>query len=246
MVARSNPDATETAVRLEERHLRRAHEQLRDRLLSTAAHQLRGPLSVITGTASVLCETERGRARTGIQTIASEAARLTRMLENLFVVMRLSPDTKLRREWVPVEDVLGTALARIENELTTHSLELSIGPEVVAHADPVLLELLLVNLIDNVTRHTPAGGAIEVSARREATVTVIEIADRGPGIPRAAFDHPVGFSRGLGLDVCRGIAEGHGGAVVAWARDGGGSVVLVTLPDGAPMPIDLTQQLGGT
>ncbi|MEJ7604144.1 MAG: ATP-binding protein [Kofleriaceae bacterium] len=226
--------------------MRRVHEQLRDRVLSTAAHQLRGPLSVITGMASVLRATERGRAQAGLDTIAVEAARLTRMLENLFAVMRFSPDSKLHREWVLVEDVLGTALARIEDDLAAHPVMLAIGADVIAHADPVLLELLLVNLIDNAARHTPAGMGIDVSARREGTVTVIEIADRGPGIPSAAFDRPAGFSRGLGLDVCRGIVDGHGGAVVAWTRDGGGSVVLVTLPDGAPVPIDLTQSLGGT
>lgn len=192
---------------------------------------------------SVLRALETGRTREGLDTIAAETARLARMLENLFAVTRFAPDVTLRRDWIPVEDVIGTALGRLEGELGNRPVKLAIGPDVVAHADPVLLELLLLNVIDNATRHTPAGAEIEISARREAMVTVIELADRGPGIPPGVFDRPIGAARGLGFDVCRGIADSHGGAVVSWAREGGGSVVLVTLPDGAPMPQELREQV---
>jgi two-component system sensor histidine kinase KdpD len=215
---------------------RELHDRLRDRLLATAAHQLRGPLSVITGMASVLRATEDGRMREGLDTIALETARLARMLENLFAVTRFSPDKPVRRDWIPVEDVVGTALGRLEDELAGREIGLALEPPVLAHADPVLLELLLVNLIDNAVRHTPAGTPFEISARRDNVVVVIELSDRGPGIPAGVFDRPIGTSRGLGFDVCRGIADAHGGAVVAWAREGGGSVVLVTLPDAAPLP----------
>ena len=186
--------------------------------------------------ASVLRITEHGKTRDGIETIALESARLARMLENLFAVTRFSPETSVRRDWIPVDDVVGAALGRLEDELRGREIVLELEPPVVAHADPILLELLLVNLIDNAARHTPAGTPIEISARRDNVVVVIELADRGPGIPPGVFDRPIGAARGLGFEICRGIADAHGGAVMAWSRDGGGSALLVTIPDAAPMP----------
>lgn len=227
----------ESLARVKVRQLRREHERLRDRLLATAGHQVRGPLSVIMGMVSVLRAIEHGRTRDGLDTIATETARLTRMLENLFAATRFAPEVKLRRDWIPVEDVIGTALARLEGELVERRVEIAVGPDVIAHVDPILLELLLVNLIDNAARHTPVGTPIEISARRDAVVAVIEIADRGSGIPPDVIGRPIGSSRGLGFEVCRGIADAHGGAVVSFLREGGGSVVLVTLPDAAPMPV---------
>ena len=157
------------------------------------------------------------------------------MLDNLFAVTRFSPSA-LRREWLTLEDVIGCALARLEGELEGRSISITIKDQVLAHADAMLLELVLVNLIDNAIRHTLPGSPIDITARRETVLAVIEIADRGPGLAPGVFERPLGSARGLGLGVCRGIADAHGGAVVSFARSGGGSVFLITLPDGAPLP----------
>lgn len=219
---------------------RREYERLREVLLHRAAHQLRGPLSVITGMTSILRANETGRTREGLDTIAIESARLTRMLENLFAVSRFAPDATLRREWMPIDDVIGTALGRLETELGDRPIKVSVAPGTLAHVDPILLELMLVNLVDNANRHTPAGSVIEIVARREAVVAIIEISDRGPGLARGVFEQPLEQARGLGLGVCRGIADVHGGAVVSFARDGGGTVFLITLPDAEPLPEEIT------
>lgn len=218
-----------------EKLARPEHDQLRDSLLERAAHQLRSPLSVITGMTSVLRSSASGRTKEGLDTIALETARLTRMLENLFAVTRFTP-AALRREWLPLEDVIGTALGRLEGELVDRQVSIAAGEQVFAHADPMLLELVLVNLIDNAIRFTPPGSPIDIAARREHNLAVIEIADRGPGLAPGVFERPLGSARGLGLGVCRGIADAHDGAVVCFERSGGGSVFLITLPDAGPMP----------
>jgi two-component system sensor histidine kinase KdpD len=100
-------------------------------------------------------------------------------------------------------------------------------------------------LLDNASKHTPRDTPIELSARRVGNAVVLEVADRGPGLPAGA-EHLV-FERffqasqtrrgvGLGLAVCRGISVAHGGTIEAVRREGGGTVFRVRLPDGAALP----------
>jgi two-component system sensor histidine kinase KdpD len=104
---------------------------------------------------------------------------------------------------------------------------------------------LLVNLLDNASKHTPEGSAIELSARRDETALVLEVADRGPGLPtggeQLVFERffrgtQGGTGVGLGLAVCRGIATAHAGTIEAENRAGGGAVFRVRIPDAAIMP----------
>ena len=128
--------------------------------------------------------------------------------------------------------MVGAALTRLDDALAGREVAVAIADDALAHIDPILGELLLVNLVDNAAKHTPAGTPIELTARREDTTAVLEVADRGPGLPagteRLVFER---FFRatpstttgvGLGLAVCRGIAVAHGGSIEARRRDGGG------------------------
>jgi len=234
------------AAAAREAELRATTEELRNALLSAVSHDLRTPLAVITGMASTLRETAEVAAHEGLDTIVAESERLSRILQNLLTVTKVEAGAKPKREWVPIEEVVGTALVRLDDALAGRNVAISIADDAIVHIDPILGELLLVNLLDNATKHTPAGTPIDLSARREGASAIIEVADRGPGIPagseklvferffRAAAGTAAGV--GLGLAVCRGITVAHGGTIEALPRDGGGTVFRVALPDGEPMP----------
>lgn len=206
------------------------------------AHAARSPLSVIAGIASSLRETSTADTREGLDRIVRETQRLSRMLENRVIAVKLEAEVMVRREWVSLEELVGAALARLDATLAGRAVATTVDGELVAHIDPVLGELLLVNLIDNVVGHTPVGSPIEIFARRTGAVATIEVADRGAGLPpmtmrRLAEQTHVGASDArLGLAVCRSIAVAYGGAIEADSRVGGGTIVRITLPDGAPLP----------
>ncbi len=110
------------------------------------------------------------------------------------------------------------------------------------HIDGVAIEQVLVNLLNNALEYTPADTPIEIGARREDSAVVVDVRDRGPGVPpgteQRIFEkffraHAAGQGRhgvGLGLAICRGIVEAHGGKIVVGNRPGGGAVFQFTLP----------------
>ena len=226
--------------------VRATTEELRNALLSAVSHDLRTPLAVITGMATTLRETAEPSSRDGLDTIVAEAERLSRILQNLLAVTKVEGGAKPRREWVPIEELVGSALMRLDDALAGRKVTVAIDGVDLAHIDPILGELLLVNLVDNAAKHTPAGTPIELTARRDGNAAVIEVADRGPGLAdgterlvferffRAAPSSSPGV--GLGLTVCRGIAVAHGGSIEASRREGGGAVFRCIIPDGEPMP----------
>jgi K+-sensing histidine kinase KdpD len=227
-----------------ERALRARAEEMRATLLSSVSHDLRTPLAVINGTATSLRDASEGTQRKQLQTIVDEAQRLSRILTNLLSITKVESGTQPKREWVPLEELVGPALSRLEPELADHPVTLEVADE-LAHVDPILCEQLLINLVENAAKHTPNGTAIEVRARREAKAAVLEIADRGPGLPEGPAEQVFekwfrGNSTrvggvGLGLAVCRAIAVAHGGIIEAVRRDGGGALFRVRFPDdGAP------------
>nr|MBK7069468.1 hypothetical protein [Deltaproteobacteria bacterium] len=112
--------------------------------------------------------------------------------------------------------------------------------------DPLLIEQVLVNLLENAAKYTPAGTAIEVNASWDEALVTIEVADRGLGLPEEALEKVfekfyrgphVGIGGvGLGLPICKGMVEAHGGSIEVFNREGGGAVFRLTLPrvGGAP------------
>ena len=106
--------------------------------------------------------------------------------------------------------------------------------------DPVLFEQVFVNLLDNAVKYTPAASPVEISARASDNELEIEVADRGPGIAPGEEErifekfhrgaHAGGGGVGLGLPICRGIVQAHGGTIVAANREGGGAEFRIRLP----------------
>lgn len=228
-------EARDTALRMQA-------EELRSSLLSTVSHDLRTPLAIITGTASELRDRTAGSDREPLDTIVDEARRLTKILENLLAITRVESGADVKREWVPVEEIVGAALARTETALAGREVTIHVGAELGVQVDPVLTEQLLLNLLENAAKHTPAAAAIEIGATREGKGVAIEISDRGPGLPPGPPEQVFAkFFRGpdtrtagagLGLAVCRGIAVAHGGRIEALRREGGGATFRVWLPGG--------------
>jgi K+-sensing histidine kinase KdpD len=226
-----------------ERALRARAEELRSTLLSSVSHDLRTPLAVITGMATSLRDDAVEPEREQLDTIVDEAQRLSRILTNLLAITKVESGAEPRREWVPLDELVGSALSRFEADLAARPLWLDVS-DGMAFVDPILTEQLLVNLLDNAMKHTPPASALEIVARRDAGGAVIEIRDQGPGLPSGPADRVFEkFYRGrvkasgvgLGLAVCRAIAIAHGGRIEAAPGAEGGAVFRVWFPDdGAP------------
>jgi two-component system sensor histidine kinase KdpD len=241
--ARLAEDARASAVRART-------EEMRSSLLSAVSHDLRTPLGGITGAATSLRDDEglaEATRRELIQSICEEAERLERLVGNLLDMTRLEAGAvKPRREWVPVEEVVVSAVARLEARLGSRRVQLAIPANLpLLSVDPVLIEQLFVNLLENVAKYTPPDGPVEISASETGRGIAVEIADRGPGLPQGGEErifekffrgaHAGVPGVGLGLPICRAIAEVHGGTVHAANREGGGAVFRVVLPiEGAP------------
>ena len=223
-------------------------ERVRNALLSAVSHDLRTPLTTITGAASAALDGETRldavTRRELLESIRDEAERLNRLVNNLLDVTRLeSGSLRLRREWIPIEELIGVALARLAKPLgdrkVTTRLPEDLPPVLV---DGLLIEQVLINLVENATKHTPAGQPIDIEARRAGDEVVVEIADRGPGLPTGEeqkifdkfFGAGTGGGAGLGLTICRAIVEAHGGRIRGENRPGGGAVFRFSLPAGEP------------
>src|SRR6266542_2056010 len=245
--------AIERAVLAEEAQaaqLRVEGERLRNSLLSSVSHDLRTPLAVITGSASTLLESggalEATVQRDLLQTIREEAERLNRLVHNLLEMTRLETGVEVRKEWHSLEELIGAALARLEFALRDRSVHTDVAKDLpLTPMDDVLVEQVLINLLENAVKYTPAGTAIDVRAWAEDDRVMVEVADRGPGL--AAGDESRIFEKfyrgaapdsrgaGLGLAICRAILEAHGGRIWAQNRPDGGAVVRFSLPvDGTP------------
>ncbi|MFI5308543.1 MAG: DUF4118 domain-containing protein [Polyangiales bacterium] len=226
--------------------LRARAEEMRSSLLSAVSHDLRTPLAVITGAATTLRDGSSGvsgEQRTDmVVTICEEAERLERLVGNLLDMTRVeSGGLALKREWVPLEELIGSALNRLHGKLRGRSVTTLLPSDLpFVSVDPVLFEQVFVNLFENAAKYTPKGSPIDVSAQAKDDTLLIEVADRGPGIPQGdvekIFDKfhrgpHVGISGvGLGLPICRGIVEAHGGTIAAENRSGGGASFRITLP----------------
>jgi K+-sensing histidine kinase KdpD len=244
--------ALERARLAEEAHaanLEAREERLRNALLSSVSHDLKTPLSVILGSASALLDDParlaESRRREALELIVSEAKRLTRLIRNLVDMTSVQSGTlRARKDWHSLEDVVGAALARLDDSLGGRHVSIGLDPDAsVAAFDGALIEEVLVNLIENAIKYTPAGSPIAITAHRDTEGVVVEVADSGPGIPdgqeEAIFDKfhratAVGVGMGLGLTICRGILTVHEGRIWAGNRPEGGAFFRFVLPGPAP------------
>lgn len=220
-------------------------DRLRSALVGAVSHDLRTPLSSIGAAASDLRDpavTLSGGQRAALlDTIAAEARRLDRLVRNLLDVGRIESGS-LVAETVPVEfdELLGEAraLAHVDRRELAVDVPGDLPP---LEVDPVLAVQVLVNLLENADQYAPPGDLIRVSARAVERWVEVAVADHGPGI--ASADRQRVFERyyqvergngqrgtGMGLTVCRGSVEAHGGRIWAEETPGGGATVVFRLP----------------
>ncbi len=228
------------------------HQQLQSTFLAAISHDLRTPLAAIVGAASAL-QTQRDKLADAEQdrllgSIAAEASYLSAVTENTLQLVRLGNSAQaLQRDWEAMEEIVGAVLARVRQRDPGRRIKLQMQEGLpLVRADPVLLAQLLDNLLDNALKYSD--GTIDLSVNLNATAAelVLSVKDRGPGIPdadQAAIFEP--YARGdrsgargagLGLAVCRAIAQAHGGQLAFRSRKGGGSTFSLSLPVEADQP----------
>lgn len=239
-------------------------ERLRNALLATISHDLRTPLAALVGLADTLIMTPPALAPVQGELAASireSALRMNTMVGNLLDMARLEAGAvPLRREWQPLEEVVGSALAACAPALRERPVRVRLADDLpLLHLDAVLFERVLVNLLENAAKYTPAGSAIELGASAGASAVTIRIDDHGPGLPpgreEAMFDK---FERGskedatpgvgLGLAISRAIVQAHDGTIRAENRLGAQGVdgvrFTIELPRGKP-PADDGSAIAG-
>lgn len=226
----------------EARHVAALREAdiLKDALLASVSHDLRTPLTTIRALAAEI----RAEGSETAAVIEEEAERLGRFVTDMLDYSRIrSGGLALEPELNAAEDLVGAALERVRSlsgadEIRVHLPE---GADVpVGRFDFVQALQALTNLLENALRHSPSGAPVEVVVNREGSDLVIEVNDRGGGVPVAEEDrifepfhrgpNAAGRGTGLGLAIARGAARAQGGDVEYRAREGGGSVFVLRLP----------------
>ncbi len=241
--------------------LDRESEKLHTALLNSISHDLRTPLSAITGAFSSLYEAEhpgrenirldRATRMELIETGWEEAERLNRLVGNLLDMTRLEAGAlRLHRTLIDVEEAVGAALDRLRSRLRAFNIETQIDQNLPpVYADALLFEQVLVNLLDNAAKYTPPGGTITLSAAATGSRVEVRVADTGRGLPpedlERVFDKfyraqtPDGpEGTGLGLSICKGIVEAHGGTIRATNQPGGGAEFILSMPAAENPPED--------
>ena len=234
-------------------------EKLRAALLSSVSHDLRTPLTVILGAASSLQrdsnKISHDNRRMLLETIEDEARRLDRFVTNLLEMTRLEGGAlKPKSEWIDLQDAVEVALTTIRSTKRPLIVKRKFPPELPpVAADPVLLDSVLVNILDNAAKH--GGRTVSINAMIKTNQVQIAFEDDGPGIAPDLLPHvfdrfirtsAVGAAPGvgLGLSICKGLIEAMSGSIAATSpiSQGRGTRITVLLPAGQvpPEPTDAT------
>ncbi|HKE01647.1 MAG TPA: sensor histidine kinase KdpD [Planctomycetota bacterium] len=216
-------------------------ERMRTALLTSVSHDLRTPLAVIHGAATALQQEGAPLAASArrdlVDSIVEESERLARIVENLLFATRLEAGAvDLRRDWIGIDDVVSAALTRLGGRLRDRKVETSLPHDLpLVHADGVLLEQVVLQLLENALRYSPPGTPIEIAAWASEQAVVVRVTDHGPGLPkgeeqriferfyraRPAIGAP---GLGLGLFICRAIVSAHGGRIWGESSVGRGTI----------------------
>lgn len=219
-------------------------EQLRSSLLSSVSHDLRTPLATITGAASSIMSSDGALDLSEYKELGEEiyreSVRLNKLVGNLLEMTKVESGTLvLKRDWHPADEVIGAAINAVDRD--GRNVQAQVLDETpLVFVDAVLIQQVLVNLIENAIKYAP-GEPVDIRvAPADEQGVLFEIADRGPGIPRQnrklIFEKfyrekpNSGSGVGLGLAICQGIVEAHGGRIWVEDRPGGGSSFKFELP----------------
>jgi two-component system sensor histidine kinase KdpD len=224
--------------------------EIRAALFSSVTHDLRTPLASIKAGITSLQDEDVAydpEARKELfSTVLEETDRLNRLVDNLLSLARArAGDIALEKELTPFEDVVETVVARLRDVLAGLDVRAMIRPDLPGvWIDPVKMDSALSNVIENAARHSRPGGEIQISVAPWHGGIQVRVADHGPGIPEEERDlvfepfyrgaSRVGAGSGLGLAIARAVVQAHGGRIRIEGAPGGGTAVVIELPEGAP------------
>jgi len=231
----------------------RAEDELRAGFISAVSHELLTPVAVIKGYAVSLAERPASRRdkvlRAGLEAIADEADRLSRLVRNLLDVAKVQAGV-LRLQLAPLnlKPLIEQGVERFSKRSRRHTFVVDIPEQLpLVTADRDRIEGVLYNLLDNAVKYSPNGGTIRVSATVQGNDVVVAVSDPGIGIPYAEHDkifqpyhrvtgpnQPPVEGSGLGLFIARAVVEAHGGRIWVRSRPGRGSTFYFSLPREAP------------
>ena len=247
--------AVSTIIDISERNqlLKREREAVyaRNEFLSVAAHELKTPITSLRGFAQILLRqlnkhgtVDMAQLQTALTTIDTQSDKLSRLLTQLLDISRLeSGRLVLDRVETDLAVLIRGVVEQAQRNTQRHEISVVAPETLVAHVDPLRIEQVLVNLLDNAVKYSPTGGPIRAELRVVAGRTVqFIVSDNGIGIPedrrsrifeRFYQAHGNGYlgGMGLGLFITQQIVELHGGQISVEAGDAGGSRFIVTLPE---------------
>lgn len=234
---------------LAQEKIAKENELLRSALLSSISHDFRTPLTTMIGATSTVLEMGPQLAPTQIQellgTVVSEAERLNRYTQNLLDMTRLGfGQLRLERHWISLEELINSLSKRVKPLLQTIKLDIQIEDDLpLLNIHAALVEQALFNVVDNAIKFSPSNSSIVLRCHKVADKIQILIADQGPGIPVSersrVFERFYTADRGdrrrsgsgLGLTICCGMINAHGGHVSIHSNDDFGEQLPPLLPD---------------
>lgn len=228
---------------------RKKLEQLKDEFIGLVSHELRTPLTVIGGCLSTLLTEWNRLSPNEVQQLLKDALleseSLSHLIENLLELSRAqAQQLALYSEMIDIKSLVRETLHKIKRQAPSHRFVTSVPSEpILMHADPLRIERILYNLLDNAAKYSPPGSQIKVSANAEPERLVIGVSDHGKGLSSSEQARIFGpFQRlensrpdqargaGLGLMVCRRLVEAHGGEIWVESKKGRGSTFFFSLP----------------
>ena len=233
--------------RHEEQRYQAQVEEMSANLLRAVSHDLRTPLTSISGAASLLAEQKdmlRENQEALLKEIVDDSNWLVRMVENLLSITRINATpADLRKTAEAAEEVISESVRKFRKHFDHPQVEITLPDELLmVPMDPILIEQVLTNLLENVFYHAPSATRVTLRLWQKDGWAVFEVADDGPGIPpkklpdlfkgESRSDAPSdgSHSMGIGLCVCKTIILAHGGDITAKNQPGGGACFRFRLP----------------
>jgi len=224
-------------------------ERIKTNLLRAISHDIRSPLTGISGASSTILENgdklDAGTMQELLRGIHDDAEWLIRLVENLLSLTRIEEGKlEVKKNMEAVEEIVAEAVQRIKKLASSQKISVKIPDKLIMiPVDGKLIEQVLINLIDNALKYTPQDSIIEINVYKSGERVTFEVADNGPGLPEESIknifdtfftaEHKFSDARrgvGLGLAICKSIVEAHGGTIEASNRVSGGALFKFTLP----------------